>query len=115
MEDIDSTLNNLNQNETVATNQTGEELRSECRLKALKLIMFYLRQPQPNLAHLLLGMDIKKPLGNQEFYNPGERLFSLNPSWSNQQFLINRFLLQFLFFKEFYRTNYFASFIQEYL
>lgn len=72
MEDIDSTLNNLNQNETVATNQISEELHSECRLKALKLIMFYLRQPQPNLAHLLLGMDIKKPLGNQEFYNPGE-------------------------------------------
>lgn len=76
MEDIDLTLNNLNQNETLAKNQTSEELRSECRLKALKLILFYLRQSQPNLAHLLLGMDIKKPLGNQEFYNPGKCISS---------------------------------------
>ena len=73
MEDIDQTLSSVSQVEVVASAQSSERVRSECRLKALKLILFYLRQPHPNLAHLLLGMDIRKPLGNQEFYNPGKQ------------------------------------------
>ena len=73
MEEIDQTLNNGSHSTLVSTkNQLNEELRSECRLKGLRLILFYLRQPHPNLAHLLLGMDIKKPLNEQVFYNPGE-------------------------------------------
>lgn len=73
MEEIDHTVNNINQVEK-GEKESNEEVRSECRLKGLKFILFYLRQPHPNLAHLLLGMDIKKPLTEQVFYNPGTKL-----------------------------------------
>ncbi len=51
-----------------------EELRSLSRLKALKILLFYIKLPAPNLSLLLLGMDINKPLKNQSFYNPGTRI-----------------------------------------
>jgi len=73
MDEIDLTLTNVNPAERPAASQgpTDEQLRSESRLKALKLILFYLQQPAPNISHLFLGMDIKKPLTDQKFYPPG--------------------------------------------
>lgn len=50
------------------------QAKSHSRLKALKLLMFYLRLPAPNISHLLLGFDIHKPLNNQQFYNPGTKI-----------------------------------------
>lgn len=50
------------------------DAKSQSRLKALKLLIFYLRLPAPNISHLLLGFDIHKPLNNQQFYNPGTKI-----------------------------------------
>lgn len=73
MEEIDLAVNNMSAVETAEVKK-DEVLRSECRLKGLRLILFYLRQPNANLAHLLLGMDVKKTLADQMFYNPGKRV-----------------------------------------
>jgi nuclear pore complex protein Nup205 len=48
--------------------------RSASRVTALKLLLFYLRLPAPNLAHLLLGFDISKSLRNQTFLNAGTKI-----------------------------------------
>ena len=50
------------------------QAKSHSRLKALKLLIFYLRLPAPNISHLLLGFDIHKSLNNQQFYNPGTKI-----------------------------------------
>lgn len=55
------------------------EIRSTNRLVALKLILYYLKLQAPNIAHLLLGFDIHKPLKNQYFYNPGTKI-NYNPN-----------------------------------
>lgn len=52
----------------------NDEMRCASRLKALKLLLYYLRLPAPNIAHLLLGFDINKPLKNQQFFNPGTKI-----------------------------------------
>jgi hypothetical protein len=49
--------------------------RAQCRLQALRLLLFYLKlQAAPNIAHLLLGFDINKPLRNQNFFQPGTKI-----------------------------------------
>jgi nuclear pore complex protein Nup205 len=48
--------------------------RGASRVTALKLLLFYLRLPAPNLAHLLLGFDINKSLRNQTFLNAGTKI-----------------------------------------
>lgn len=89
---IDS--NELNENASIIQqpNQSAEnssssnsiesnynEIRSACRLQALKLLMYYLKLQSPNLSHLLLGFDINKSLKNQAFFNPGTKI-----SYGNQ-------------------------------
>lgn len=44
------------------------------RVKMLKFISFNLKLQSPNLSHLLLGFDVKKPLQKQAFYLPGTNL-----------------------------------------
>ena len=53
------------------------------QLKAIKFLLLYLRSPSsPNIAHLLLGFDIHKPLRNQVFFSPGTKI-SYGASGSN--------------------------------
>lgn len=52
-----------------------QNARAQCRLQALRLLLFYLKlQAAPNIAHLLLGFDINKPLRNQNFFQPGTKI-----------------------------------------
>ena len=53
---------------------TNDEMKSENRLTAIKFLLFYLRLPAPNIAHVFLGFDIHKPLKNQSFFNPGTKI-----------------------------------------
>jgi nuclear pore complex protein Nup205 len=53
---------------------TNEEMKAENRLTAIKFLLYYLRLPAPNIAHVLLGFDIHKPLKNQSFFNPGTKI-----------------------------------------
>ena len=79
VDEIDLQVNNYEKITNVSGSDEGndgssnsaEELRSQTRLKALKILLFYIKLPAPNLSLLLLGMDINKPLKNQSFYNPG--------------------------------------------
>ncbi len=50
------------------------QVKSMGRLMVLKFILYYLRMPAPNIAHLLLGFDIQKSLKNQSFFNPGTKI-----------------------------------------
>lgn len=50
------------------------EFRALARLKTLKLILINLKYVAPNLAHLLLGFDVRKPLHKAQFFLPGTNL-----------------------------------------
>lgn len=84
IDEIDLCINNYDNKTTIGLlddkeeNISQEELKSMCRLKALKILLFYIRLPAPNLSLLLLGMDIQKPLKNQSFYNPGTKISYMN-------------------------------------
>ena len=56
------------------------EIRNTSRVTALKLLLFYLRLPAPNFAHLLLGFDIHKSLNHQTFLNAGTKISPMNSS-----------------------------------
>lgn len=62
--------------------KVDSQSRSQCRLQALRLLLFYLRMPAPNIAHLLLGFDINKSLRNQSFFNPGTKINYTTPTAS---------------------------------
>lgn len=79
----DSNTSTITTCETSAQMSSADEMRCASRLKALRLLLFYLRLPAPNIAHLLLGFDINKPLKNQQFFNPGTRInYASNKSYS---------------------------------
>lgn len=89
IEEIDSSVNGFEKSALLLLRRSddeevsNEELRSMCRLKALKILLFYIRLPAPNLSLLLLGMDIQKPLRNQSFYNPGTKISYENGANNN--------------------------------
>ncbi|XP_033102050.1 nuclear pore complex protein Nup205-like isoform X2 [Anneissia japonica] len=46
-------------------------IRNATRLFIMQLLLFSLGQPAPNLAHLLLGFDIQKPISKSNLQDPG--------------------------------------------
>jgi hypothetical protein len=64
-----------------------DEMRAQSRLKAIKFLLLYLRLPAPNIAHVLLGFDIHKPLKNQTFFNPGTKINYANASAESAEIL----------------------------
>eukprot|EP00057_Strongylocentrotus_purpuratus_P025366 XP_011679840.1 PREDICTED: nuclear pore complex protein Nup205 [Strongylocentrotus purpuratus] len=66
--------------ETEAYQEDGEDadggdessrLHSQTRLYAMRLLLFSLSQPGPNLAHFLLGYNTRKPVNKTELQDPG--------------------------------------------
>ena len=49
----------------------GEDLHSELKLNMLKLMVFCIDRPSPNIAHLLLGFKLGKKLLDTTLQDPG--------------------------------------------
>nr|XP_054774519.1 nuclear pore complex protein Nup205-like [Lytechinus pictus] len=49
----------------------SSRLHSQTRLYAMRLLLFSLGQPGPNLAHFLLGYNTRKPVSKTELQDPG--------------------------------------------
>lgn len=73
--------------ESASSSISQNEIRNTSRVTALKLLLFYLRLPAPNFAHLLLGFDIHKSLNHQTFLNAGTKISPLNASGSSSMMI----------------------------
>ncbi|XP_071943661.1 nuclear pore complex protein Nup205-like [Antedon mediterranea] len=52
-------------------NQDIVNIRNATRLVILRLLLFSLGQPAPNLAHFFLGFDVRKPISKSSLQDPG--------------------------------------------
>ena len=48
------------------------QVRSQCRQSIVRLLLSTLDQPTPNLAHYLLGFELRKPVAKTTLQDPGE-------------------------------------------
>ena len=72
---LQNALNEIDDGEIRASEiVNNEKCHALNQLSALQLILFYVRQPAPNLAHLLLGVDLQKPLKEHVFHSAGTRI-----------------------------------------
>ena len=53
---------------------TESMVHNSTRQYLLKLIIFALDQPAPNLAHFLLGFEVRKPVNKTNLQDPGKSL-----------------------------------------
>ena len=50
---------------------TTSQIRTAIRQNILRLLMSTLEQPTPNLAHFLLGFELRKPVSKTNLQDPG--------------------------------------------
>ncbi|KAK2146220.1 hypothetical protein LSH36_623g00003 [Paralvinella palmiformis] len=56
---------------TIAEDTSAGQIRNATRQEILRLILCTLNQPAPNLAHYLLGFEIRKPVVKSDLQDPG--------------------------------------------
>ena len=49
----------------------SSKMRSATRLYIMRLLLYSLEQPSPNLAHFLLGYETRKPASKTNLQDPG--------------------------------------------
>ncbi|XP_033629784.1 nuclear pore complex protein Nup205-like [Asterias rubens] len=57
--------------ETDVIEEDAARIRSDTRLVVMRLLLYSLEQPTPNLAHFLLGYEYRKPASKTNLQDPG--------------------------------------------